>query len=34
MKKLEKGLKELRWFAAPLGSNSVNLPDTPGNPGD
>jgi hypothetical protein len=29
MEELEKGLKELRRFAAPWGSNSVNWPGTP-----
>ena len=29
MEELEKGLKELRGFAAPWGSKSVNWPDTP-----
>jgi hypothetical protein len=29
MEELEKGLKELRGFAAPWGSNSVNWPDFP-----
>jgi hypothetical protein len=28
MEELKKGLKELRGFASPLGSNNVNRPDS------
>jgi hypothetical protein len=34
MEEMEKGLKELRGFAAHVGSNSVNMPDHPGAPGN